>query len=50
MLALQEFFSTLWVVWFFLLFGGILIWVMQPSRRQEWKQRGEMILHDDDAR
>jgi len=43
---LQPLFATLWVVWFFLLFGGILFWVLRPSRRDEWKRRGEMILHD----
>jgi cytochrome c oxidase cbb3-type subunit 4 len=46
----QPLFSTLWVVWFFLLFGGILIWVMRPSRRAEWQRRGETILRDDEQR
>lgn len=45
---LQSLFSTLWVVWFFLLFGGILIWVLRPSKREEWKRRGEMILRDNE--
>ncbi|WP_084602550.1 CcoQ/FixQ family Cbb3-type cytochrome c oxidase assembly chaperone [Rubritepida flocculans] len=47
MAELQPLFSTLWVVWFFLLFGGILIWVMRPSRREEWRRRGEMIFRDE---
>ncbi|MFN3447073.1 MAG: cbb3-type cytochrome c oxidase subunit 3 [Roseococcus sp.] len=47
MSELQPLFSTLWVVWFFLLFGGILIWVMRPSRREEWRRRGQMIFRDE---
>ena len=43
---LQWLFSTLWVVWFFLLFGGILIWTLKPSRRTDWKRHGEMIFRD----
>lgn len=50
MLELQSLFSTLWVVWFFLLFGGILIWVFRPSRRDEWRRRGEIVLRDDEKR
>ncbi|MCX8132818.1 MAG: CcoQ/FixQ family Cbb3-type cytochrome c oxidase assembly chaperone [Roseococcus sp.] len=46
MSELQPLFSTLWVVWFFLLFAGILVWVMRPSRREEWRRRGEMIFRD----
>ncbi len=48
MADLQPLFSTLWVVWFFVLFGGILIWVLAPSRRGEWRRHGEMVLRDDD--
>lgn len=43
---LQWLFSTLWVVWFFVLFGGILIWTLKPSRRKDWKRHGEMIFRD----
>jgi len=46
LLELQPLFSTLWVVWFFLLFGGILIWTLKPSRRKDWKRHGEMIFRD----
>ncbi len=48
MLELQSLFSTLWVAWFFLLFGGILIWTLRPSKRAEWQQRGSMIFRDDE--
>ena len=48
MLELQSLFSTLWVVWFFLLFGGILIWTLRPSKRSSWEQRGSMIFQYDE--
>ena len=47
---LQSLFNSLWVAWFFLLFGGILIWTLRPSKRAEWQQRGSMIFQDDDSR
>jgi cytochrome c oxidase cbb3-type subunit 4 len=49
MSELQSLFSTLWVVWFFVLFGGILIWTLRPSKRPEWEERGSMIFRDDEA-
>ena len=49
MLELQSLFSTLWVVWFFVLFGGILIWTLRPAKRAEWQARGETILRDDET-
>ncbi len=49
MLELQSLFKTLWVAWFFLLFGGILIWTLRPSKRAEWQQRGSMIFRDDET-
>jgi len=33
LLSLQPIFSILWVVWFFVLFIGILIYVLAPRRR-----------------
>lgn len=47
---LQSLFNTLWVVWFFVLFGGILIWTLRPSKRGEWQERGSMIFQDDESR
>ena len=44
----QALFNTLWVVWFFLLFGGIVFWVLRPSRRASWEEQGRMILQDDE--
>ena len=48
MQQLQSFFSSLWVLWFFLLFGGILVWVLKPSRKGLWEERGRMVLRDED--
>lgn len=45
---MQSLFNALWVVWFFLLFGGILAWVLRPSKRAAWEQRGSMIFRDDE--
>lgn len=44
---LQWLFNSLWVLWFFLLFGGILIWVLTPSRKGLWEERGRMVLRDE---
>lgn len=45
---LQPLFNSLWVAWFFLLFGGILTWVLWPTRKGVWEERGRMVLRDDD--
>lgn len=37
---------SLWTVWFFLLFVGIVISVMRPSRRERWNALGLIPLHD----
>ena len=37
---------SLWTVWFFLLFAGIIVWVMWPSRRKEWDKQGQIPLRD----
>jgi len=49
LLSLQPIFSILWVVWFFVLFIGILIYVMAPRRRGAYERAGEIPLRDDDA-
>ena len=37
---------SLWTVWFFTLFVGLIIWTMWPSRRDLWTKRGEIPLLD----
>lgn len=38
---------ALWVLWFFLLFVGVVLWVMRPSKRREYRRAGEIPLRDD---
>jgi cytochrome c oxidase cbb3-type subunit 4 len=50
LLDLQPIFSTLWVVWFFVLFIGLLVYVMAPRRRGAYERAGEIPMRDDDLR
>ncbi len=43
---LHEILSTIWVVWFVLLFGGILAWVMRPGSRETARQHAPIPLRD----
>jgi cytochrome c oxidase cbb3-type subunit 4 len=43
----QSVFSTLWVVWFFVLFTGIIVTVMRPKKRQDYEQAGQIPFRDD---
>ena len=45
--GLQSLFSTLWVVWFFILFTGIILRVMRPARRRHYERLGAIPLRDD---
>ena len=38
---------SLWVVWFFLLFVGMVLWVMRPSKRRDYERAGDIPLRDD---
>lgn len=29
---------TAWIVWFFVLFTGIVVWAMRPSRREKFER------------
>lgn len=40
---------ALWVLWFFLLFVGVVLWVMRPSKRRDYQRAGEIPLKDDDG-
>jgi cytochrome c oxidase cbb3-type subunit 4 len=51
--ALIEIYPTLralWVVWFFLLFVGMVAWVMRPSKKRDYERAGDIPLRDDDQR
>ncbi len=43
---LHEILSTIWVVWFVLLFGGILAWVMRPGSREAASRHAAIPLRD----
>jgi cytochrome c oxidase cbb3-type subunit 4 len=48
---LQEVHSTasvLWVIWFFVLFGGIVVWACWPGKRKTFKAAAEIPLRDDE--
>lgn len=47
LLALQPLFSTLWVVWFFVLFVFILAYVLTPRRRRGYDQAAMMPFRDE---
>lgn len=42
--------KQLWVVWFFILFLGIVFWVYLPSQRKPMKEHAEIPLRDEDSR
>jgi cytochrome c oxidase cbb3-type subunit 4 len=45
--ALHGTFATLWVVWFFVLFTGILLYVMAPWRKRDYERAGDIPLRDE---
>ena len=45
--SLQSILSTLWVVWFFVLFTGIILYVMSPWRKRGYEQAGDIPLQDE---
>lgn len=45
--SIQSTLSTLWVVWFFILFTGIILHVMSPWRKRGYEQAGDIPLRDD---
>ena len=45
--AIQPMLSTVWVVWFFMLFAGILLYVMAPRRKRGYERAGDIPLRDE---
>jgi cytochrome c oxidase cbb3-type subunit 4 len=39
--------SALWVVWFFVLFGGILAWVLRPGTHEQARRNAEIPFRND---
>jgi cytochrome c oxidase cbb3-type subunit 4 len=50
LLELYPALRALWVVWFFILFLGMLWFVLRPSRRKHFESLADMPLRDDRAR
>ena len=49
LVALQSLLSTVWVVWFFVLFLGMLWFVLRPSKRQHYASLADIPLRDGHA-
>ena len=47
MLRLHEILSTVWVVWFVVLFIGILVWVLRPGSRDAARRHAEIPFRND---
>ena len=47
LVKLQSILSTIWVVWFFVLFLGMLAYVLRPSKRQQYQRMADIPLRDD---
>lgn len=45
-IAIYPVLKSLWVVWFFVLFAGIVAWVLWPSRRDRLQEHGSIPLRD----
>ena len=45
--SMQSTLSTLWVVWFFVLFTGIILYVMSPWRKRGYERAGDIPLRED---
>ena len=45
--SIQSTLSTLWVVWFFVLFTGIILYVMAPWRKRGYERAGDIPLRDE---
>jgi cbb3-type cytochrome oxidase subunit 3 len=40
-------FKSLWTVWLFVVFVGMVVWTLWPGRRRELEARGRIPLDDD---
>lgn len=43
---LHSLLTTAWVVWFFILFAGIVGWAFRPSRREQFERARQIPLRD----
>ncbi len=42
--------KELWVVWFMILFLGIVVWVYWPGRGKQMQEHGNIPFRDDESR
>mgnify|MGYP001561730926 CR=1 FL=1 len=47
-IAIYPTLKSLWVVWFAVLFVGIVVWVFWPSRRRRLEEHAQIPLRDAD--
>ena len=47
LLSIYPHLRALWVVWFFLVFVGTVLWVMRPAKRREYERAGLIPLRDE---
>jgi len=47
LIAIYPTLQALWVAWFFLLFVGMVLWVMRPSKRRAYERAATIPLRDD---
>ncbi len=47
LLSIYPHLRALWVVWFFLLFLGMLAWVLRPSKRAAYEEARGIPFRDD---
>ncbi len=45
--TLHGWLSTLWVVWFFVLFLGIVAWVLRPGSRRHAEDHAQIPFRND---
>lgn len=46
MVRIHEILSTVWVLWFVVLFTGILVWVLRPGSREAARRHAEIPFRD----
>jgi cbb3-type cytochrome oxidase subunit 3 len=46
-IRLHEILSAIWVVWFFVLFTGTLVWVLRPGSRDAARRHAEIPFRSD---
>lgn len=49
-IAIYPALKSLWVVWFFLVFAGIVAWALWPSRRSRFEKHATIPLRNTDDR